>query len=641
VFPFIGISVSLLANSRNPVINDTMLSQTSTGLQTPFRWTVILLAGLLLLSPALYFEAFHNPAHVPRIILLSIIAVVASLSLVYVIWNKDKGVYLHWIFVVVLAFLLWATLSILWTIDFGNYAYQLIPLWALVLVFFVSARVASINSTKLLIVASFAGAMYATVIALLQNYGFNPVGFRILQAAVGSTFVNNNHFGLYLDLIIPLALCLVVITTNVKLRWLFAILTGMMLGMLLELQTRGSWLALLTWLIFLVIVLVASRKKSAQVFEKLWSRKFELTTVALIAMLIFLSYGATDRRNEAGASQARILDSSARIRLHAYQNSLGMIREKPLKGAGYGAFWKGFRFHMNHPRIIQQTNEGIYLFRLHNDPLQIFTELGIPGGLLVIFLVICIMYMGVRLYTTSDDRDEQLISLALLMAVVACSAHALVDFPLQKPSSAIQFWVVVGLISGLYIKKFRQPVKISKSYLVGLCLIISIYTPVATAFHYKHARSNYYHRIASVAMEENDCPGAVDNIDRAIQEGNFYVITHVTRVQYHIKCKRDDKALFEVLNEELAWDETNTMALLYRGYILKNNGYYDHALKDFNQIILLLPHRLPAKIGLVKTLIAMQKYDQAQASLLEIQKDHPDSRELEHLANQLKQRVIK
>lgn len=614
-----------------------MMNQTSTDLQTSFKWPVLLLALLLLLSPVTYFDVFHNPSHVPRIVLLSIIAVFASFSLLYVIWQKDKGIYLHWIYLIVVCFLSWATLSILWTIDLGNYAYQIIPLWALVFLFFISARVASFNTTKILIVASFTGAMYATIIALLQNYDINPFGFRIRNAAVASTFVNNNHFGLYLDQIVPVALCLVVITTNLKLRWLVTILTGIMLGVLLELHTRGSWLALLTWLVFLLIVLVVSYRKSRQVFDKLWSRKFELTTVVLITMLIFFSHGATDRRLQAGEPEARILDSSARIRLHAYLNSLDMVRDKPIQGTGYGAFWKGFRSYMNHPHVIRQTNESIYLYRLHNDPLQVFTELGIPGGLMVIFLVIFVMYMGIRLYSSSDDRDEKVISLALLMAIVACSAHALVDFPLQKPSSAIQFWVALGLISGLYIKKFKQPVRIRKPYLAGLFLIVGSYSLVAAAFHYKHARSNYYHRAATVAMQKQDCPGAISNIDRAVLEGNFYLITHATRVQYHINCKLDDKILFAALNQELAWDETNTLALLYRGYILKNNGYLEYALNDFNQIILLLPHRLPAKIGLIKTLIAMQKYDQAQASLLEVQREYPDSEELEKLSNELKQ----
>ena len=384
------------------------------------KYLVFILSFLLLLSPILYINNLQNPSHVPRIALLSIFAVIGILFYLYRLWKLECKLYFHKVHILVLALLLWATISITWTIDFGNFAYEIIPLWSLVGLFFISSHLAPINNIKFLIFVSLVGASYAAIIALLQNYDFNPSYIYHSDAAMPSTFNYKNHFALYLDLIIPLSLSLTIIIRNSVLRKLTVLLTGLIIGTLLELHTRGSWLTLATWLSLSLIIIFIFRKNCQQVIKTILNRKYEILSIILISTFIFLSPGKVDKTWNRSAQEGKVLDQSSSDRLLMYYNSLGMIKDNPVTGVGYGAFWKGFREYMNHPLIINRSDGANYVYRLHNDPLQYFTELGIPGGALILTLFIFISYMGFRLFYLYDDPTHKIIALGLLMSIWAC-----------------------------------------------------------------------------------------------------------------------------------------------------------------------------------------------------------------------------
>jgi len=603
--------------------------------ELPDKWLVLFISILLFLSPILYFKALNNPSHVPRIALLSLIAVIGIFTFIATLWKKETPFYFHKIHILILLFATWATLSITWTIDYGNFAYEIIPLWGFIAIFFIATKIASFDSIKLIIGASILGAAYAAIIALLQNYNLNPVGYRFDTSIMNSTFGFKNHFALYLDQIIPLTLCLTLITTNKTLRWLLILASGLFIGVMLELHTRGSWLTFSAWLLIALFILFKNHPNRNSVLEHFKSRKIDLFIIAIFASIIFFSNGVIDEKWSRKAPKGELLDMSAKDRLLAYNNTLNIIKEKPLTGVGYGAFWKGFRTHMNHPLIIKRSNESLYFYRLHSDPLQHFAELGLPGGILAIVILVFITYMGIKLYLTYENPSHKIIILGLIMGVLACGIHSVIDFPLHKPSSAIQFWLGLGLISGLYIKQFTQPVKINRLYLIITLFIASLYAVAATTFHVKHITSNYYHRQAIIAKLNDDCKNATKHIDKAIASGDFYLMTHATRVYLHIECKSDNETLYKVLNEELTWDSTNTMALIYRGQLMLASGYPFSALRDFERAAHILPHRPSAKIGLAKTLIALQQKDKARELLIKIVSDHPDSSDAKTLLDDL------
>ncbi|MEJ2143383.1 MAG: O-antigen ligase family protein [Gammaproteobacteria bacterium] len=594
---------------------------------------VYLISFLLLISPIAYSKLFYNASHIPRMVLLSIVSILGVFSLLYSIYRNGEFVF-HKIHAVVLLFLTWATLSIIWTVDYGNFAYEIINLWGYVGLFFITTFIADYKNIKFLYIFAIAGATYACVIALLQNYGLNPSYIIKATSIMHSTFGFKNHFALYLDLIVPLILSFLIVTKIASLRWIITMLSGVIMGTLLELHTRGSWLTLLTWIFLSSVVIFYSCKKSSELLELIKQRKLELMSVFLIAGLIFTSNGLIDEKWQRPIEKGEVLDTSSKDRLIMYYNSLGMIKDKPFTGVGFGAFWKGFREYMNHPIIIKRSAGANYVYRLHNDPLQYFTEIGIPGGTLYLVIFFSIIYMGSKLYRIQTNPYQKILILGLLMSVIASFGHSLIDFPLHKPSSAIQFWVGLGLISGLYIKHFNKPKPINKLYLVLAVFITLSFSITATVFHIKNTMGNYYHRKAVLS---GNCDDARRYIDKSIKEGGFYLMSHGYRVSIHISCQTPAPVLLQIIEEELAWDPTNIKALYFRGQVLLGSGYPELALKDFKKIVSILPHRSAAKLYIAKTLIALNRTQEAKASLKHTIKEHPDFDKAKVLLNEIDQ----
>ncbi len=599
---------------------------------------VVLIALLLLLSPVLYIHILHNPSHAPRSALLSLVAILSSAGFFYSkIKSNDYYFYAGKIHILVLLFLFWAMFSIAWTVDYGNLAFELIPLWGLVILFFISSQYADFTTCKLFISVSVAGASYAAIVGLLQNYGINPLEYRPLEFNMMSTFAYKNHAALYLDQIFPIALISALISNGRVMRWVLSGAAAIILGFLLESHTRGSWLTLVVWLTVIIFYIAWKRKSNKNLIGHLWQRKWQIITILFIATSIFIIPGNIDKNWERTAKQGQTLDDSSRHRVIFYKNSLNIIKEHPVTGAGYGAFWKAFRLHMNHPEIIDRSDERLYLYRLHSDPLQTFVELGIPGGLLSIMIVLVTLFMAFKLLLKLQSSEEKLLVVGLLSGFLACVIHSMIDFPLHKPSSAIQFWVTMGLIAGLYLRKNSEPVRFRFPHISVALIIIGLYVIFAPLFHWQHLQSNYYHRQAILEWNANNCNGALKNINRAVEVGNYYPPTHIERVNIHVSCNKNPQDIFKTLNEELMWDDTNTQALIYRGYIYLNNGYFDLAEQDFKRAVYILPHRPVAKMGLAKTYIKSGQLNQAKELLEKIRQDNPDYAPAEKLLMSLKE----
>ncbi|MEJ2142414.1 MAG: O-antigen ligase family protein, partial [Gammaproteobacteria bacterium] len=339
------------------------------------RSIVVGISLLLFLSPILYFSALNNPSHVPRIAFLSIISTFICFIYFFSLLKNEKKIYFHKIHILVLLLLTWATVSISWTIDYGNFAYEIIPLWALVGLFFVASQVSSFKNIKIFLTVSIFGALYAAVIGLMQNYGLNPVGYRFDPSIMNSTFGFKNHAALYMDLIIPVSLVMAIITENKIFRWLLTIIAGILVGFTLELHTRGSWLVLVIWSLIFICYLYIDSRGNNNILSLLKIRYKEILFILVTSGIIFGSHGIIDEKWQRPVQEGEMIDTSSSDRLRFYYNSLNVIKDKPLTGVGYGAFWKGFRKYTNKPLVIKRSNASLYVYRLHNDPLQYFVEL--------------------------------------------------------------------------------------------------------------------------------------------------------------------------------------------------------------------------------------------------------------------------
>jgi O-antigen ligase len=100
-------------------------------------------------------------------------------------------------------------------------------------------------------------------------------------------------------------------------------------------------------------------------------------------------------------------------------------------------------FNAEYRASVWQPTE-IYLYP-HNIFLNFWSELGLAGVLLFIWIIV--KYLLVSFKLLAKDNKNKFIILGFLSAMVVIITHGLVDVPYFKNDLAIMFWVLVAMIS--------------------------------------------------------------------------------------------------------------------------------------------------------------------------------------------------
>lgn len=256
---------------------------------------------------------------------------------------------------------------------------------------------------------------------------------------------------------------------------------GILLGTLAVffMSTRAFYLATFIVLITLIIHVLINyflfkRKKLA---VKLG---FHVLFVA-IAFGIFtfvqnVMYPQNIRENTSfSARLATIADQenmSNNLRKTAWTTTFtGMIPNDPLLGVGIGN-WK--------VRYLEYENSYsphyIYMYKAHNDFLEVTSEIGIIGGLAFVSIFFLIAYYFFRgSYKNKSDELEKWFSLPLL-GLFAYSFDAFFNFPQDRPEIQALFAIFVGIAVGLGVTHFSKNTQVKKNnmVLVGLLSVLTI-----------------------------------------------------------------------------------------------------------------------------------------------------------------------
>lgn len=586
---------------------------------------ISLLSIMVFLSPLLYISSLHNPSALPRSAMLALVSgLMLSVFSLFTLRYKLQLVLTHQLSYLIL-FVLWCSLSLVWSVHNASSYNQLMQLWPLLLVFVFASQIRErLKGSGLMIIAvmSVMAAFMAAITGLWQNWGFSVFGLRYYNF-MGSTFYLSNHAVLYFDLVFPVSLALIIVVPDKKLKWLLALMSASILGYLLESHSRGSWLALVGILLVSLLAVVFSRGIRLFIAEKCKHSWKMLLLVFVMGGAIFIAPGQVDKKWQEKTQVSAVVEGGATVRLVSYRNALNLFLDNPVKGVGYGAFWKGFREYANTPQVNPHFDENKTLYRLHSDIYQIFIETGLVGGLLILGFLFYSLKSAFRLVLHHENSDERILLIGLLLAVLASLIHSLVDFPLLKPSSALQFFLWLGIIASFSKgRAFSLPDK--RVFRVGLLSISVVYFSIVGAFYTSYLAANHYFYKADVAFANNDCTQAKSYIDKSVNLFGLHLFSRLKRVDIYLQCENDKEALFNVLNTELSWNDTEVIALLRRGDIYYSIGLYQKSQQDYAKVIEILPHRPLGRFKMAVTRIALGNKEQGIAELKAIAQKFPN-----------------
>ena len=558
-----------------------------------------------------------------------LIAVSAGLGLILIAISPTRNADtlswypVNWLLVLLL---IWATASFFWSVDKQSSLLGLTQLASLIILALLATRLSSDAVEKYVLPTTMIAATIVGLIGISQHFGWNPLLLRQL-APPASTFINRNYAANYLDLITPVAFCLLLIQSRPSkpLALLAATAFTASLGFLVISQTRGSWLGLLIVICALAIIYFFHRE-----FRNLFIQAVRchyLTIILSLTIVCILgftkSYVGPEGKLEAVLSMTP--DVSVNIRLHAYQNALSGFIDSPLKGVGYGAFINGFSPYVDavHPlTVINQNNVMQYL---HSDPLQMFFELGLPGGFLSLAIYTLVILMAWRIIRSNASATKRLIGLGLMLALLASGTHAWVDFPLHLPTSAFYFWLWSGLVIGLYMQIFpKRPFTLPRSSLAMVGIIGLTFTLFSIYLYQGYLRANRDVRSAMIHAHRHECKSVFDLTDKAMNE---FGIDHLTRFWFakvYTYCDTTPSVKMHAMDRILLKNPNMPLPHLTRAWIRLNHGNIEGAITDFNTYRKLLPHRPEGYIGLGEAAIHLKNEAQARYWLQQARIRAPD-----------------
>ena len=139
-------------------------------------------------------------------------------------------------------------------------------------------------------------------------------------------------------------------------------------------------------------------------------------------------------------SVATTLASSVGSRIELYRLAWTAAREHPWRGAGYLGFQAQLEAHRS--QVPSYATENITYF-VHNDYLQTLVELGVPGLIALLAVVLLPFRRGGRSGAAASDPA---LRYAPLAGIATMAIHALGDFPFYVPVCLLVFGMLLGQV---------------------------------------------------------------------------------------------------------------------------------------------------------------------------------------------------
>ncbi len=221
------------------------------------------------------------------------------------------------------------------------------------------------------------------------------------------------------------------------------------LGMLTTflLSTRSFYIGLIAILACLILFVVLRQiKGQGKVFLRPLLAYFMLLLISLGSFTLIQKNLFPDEQDvlnkDVVTRISTIADSQANhARLDSWGRTIKLIGENPILGVGSGN-WK--------LRVLKYENPTLpdfkYMYRNHNDFLEIFAETGLLGGIsyLAVFILILFGFLKASLYPQIDPEKLKFLAFPAL-GIIAYSIDAFFNFPASRVELQLLF---VFMISG-------------------------------------------------------------------------------------------------------------------------------------------------------------------------------------------------
>jgi len=332
-----------------------------------------------------------------------------------------------------------------------SFKYLLSRLWFIIPVYFGGLMLFRIKTNIRLFVWAYMLSLLVVIIYTTyvhMGYGFSEKAGHWVM----SPFYNDHTaYGVVLALFIPVMVGLSfdkAVSVNQR---LLAAAAFLILTVALYLSfSRAAWVSVGFAIGVLILVKLHIKFK--------W---IAITIAALLLIFFTFKFEILDKleknKQDASANFIEHIESISNIssdasnleRINRWQSALRMFYEKPLVGWGPGTYQFEYApFQRTKEKTIISTNLGD-LGNAHSEYIGPLAESGFPGLLSVLFILVSVIYTGLKVYKKAPDSQTRLISLSATLGLITYFVHGTMNNFLNTDKASVPFWGFVAIIVAL------------------------------------------------------------------------------------------------------------------------------------------------------------------------------------------------
>jgi O-antigen ligase len=349
----------------------------------------------------------------------------------------------------------------------GIFESQRVLLFVLILFFsFIAIKDGKLFLTIFIKLTLFIGAL-TILFAAYQYSKIYGIGDPWYFYTIYSFNAHKNLFSSYLFLLLTFSIAG---TFNLQdLKWkVFCVLSSVAYFFFIVLvQTRATWLGLLTALMFFIIHFSISK----------FFNKPKIISSALITIIFIALVGcSSNTQNSVVGSYFEKMkfwkyseSYSGNERIVLWKKTMSLFKDNWLTGSGTGDWQISFlKYGSEGLEIPFRAN--ITFQRPHNDWLWVLSEQGIIGFVLFSFLMIFPFYLALKTFYRNGKKDIQL--LVFLSGWIGIVVISFFDFPKERFEHLILIGVLIAILYSNSSK--NDPIKIPLKFSPYIFLIIPI-----------------------------------------------------------------------------------------------------------------------------------------------------------------------
>ena len=411
----------------------------------------------------------------------------------------------------------WALLSIFWAHNRFESMISTLDWGAGVLCFLLIAHgVRKVEHIRALVLA-----IFFTGVAL-SFLGWNQylLGVEWVQqhAPPSATFNNKNMAAQYGVLVMPLSIGLFMAEQRRLAYWLYAFSITLTFVFVMYTVTRNAYLNLAGILAALVLFSIIDHLKGNRWhFSKdKWIAFLCALTVGFFALLIGPGedggiewigptkfFGSLFGEIESIHGSAK-LDGTGVPRVAMWFNSLEMVKDNLLTGVGMGNWMVHYPLYQTAAIIDFEMSESIQHINAHNDYVEILSDLGIIGLLLLFFLGFRLFRTALTAFFPHPDNPNRFIILGVLLGCMGIGINAFFSFPFKQPAPIMVFMAYLGILSVEHSRvknALLKQVPAANKALTASFISATVFATIFT-LHYQWNQSEIHFRLATISSQQ-------------------------------------------------------------------------------------------------------------------------------------------